>query len=152
MGSDDWRSQALCARVQDVDAAWVPADQGTHRTRRQIAAAMDICDACPVRDACLADAMVYAGADDLTIYGGLTRLQRLMLARMMAADHVSVRRVKEGSEQRFRQCRVWVQAHPDAIQRARRESKSYWSRYYSYVRKRDRVEPDRSLYLQPTLF
>lgn len=153
MGGGDWRSQGLCARVQDVDAAWVPADKGTHRTQRQVFNAVKICDACPVRSDCLAHAMVYAATDDFATYGGLTRIQRMLLARLMTADGVPMRRVKAGAEQRFRRCKAWIQAHPDALHKVREESKKYWSRYYSHMRKKQQADEnyDQSLYLQPLL-
>ncbi|QUX26345.1 MULTISPECIES: WhiB family transcriptional regulator [Nocardiopsis] len=70
-----WVAQALCAKV-GRPADWHPADSDT----AAIAAAVMVCRECPVRAACLEDAM---GARGLRtgIWGGLTLPERRRLRR-----------------------------------------------------------------------
>ena len=75
-----WKSAAAC-RSADVDAEWfVPAEDGlTHYARGRA-----VCMRCPVRDACLTDAMSREGnaaaEDRAGLWGGLSPVQRAGLA------------------------------------------------------------------------
>lgn len=75
-----WQDQATCANAQ-VDPRWfIPADDG----RTSYARGRAICMRCPVRDACLTDALTRernARAEDRAgLWGGLSPEQRANLA------------------------------------------------------------------------
>jgi hypothetical protein len=132
MGGGDWRSQGLCARVQDVDAAWVPADKGTHRTQRQVFNAVKVCDACPVRDVCLAHALAFVDTRDQTIYGGLSRLQRRLLIKMMReheAPGIPSERARVVDQSHCQAYLSWINEHPESIEQVREQSQQYWAKY-----------------------
>jgi len=77
-----WRSEAACAGM-DPALFFDDHPKRSHKTTRTLTA-IDICSACPVRAACLQDALDH---DDHGIRGGLTTYERRRLygrARLMA--------------------------------------------------------------------
>ncbi len=68
-----WRDIALCREV-DPELFFV-APGGNPRPAKRI------CAACPVRTACLDEALSYPGEQDYGIRGGLSRDQRVVLRR-----------------------------------------------------------------------
>jgi WhiB family redox-sensing transcriptional regulator len=77
---EGWRLRAVCAGM--VTPGWDPwnADEDLTRAQRQQLerVALDTCARCPVRDACLTDALVTGEA--FSIRGGTTPAQRRALA------------------------------------------------------------------------
>lgn len=67
-----WRRRAACARP-GVDPELFFPDQGE---RGKVAQAKRICAGCPVRAACLADALATPATRDYGIRGGTTREER----------------------------------------------------------------------------
>jgi WhiB family redox-sensing transcriptional regulator len=79
-GGGDWRDLAAC-REEDPEL-FFPAGEGSGYAG-QIADAKEVCEArCPVRDACLADAMKVPA--EFGIRGGLTAAERKALKRRVA--------------------------------------------------------------------
>lgn len=75
--SDDWRSRALCAEVGGD--FWFPED-------KQIpTAAKEICGRCPVRDACLTDALE-RGDVQWGVFGGKSPRERQKMLRVRPVE------------------------------------------------------------------
>ncbi|MGW0131937.1 WhiB family transcriptional regulator [Streptomyces sp. NPDC003299] len=77
--TDDWRHAALCAESPYSEIEWCP----TPGDERSILRAQAVCAACPVRQACLEEAMSVEGGTHAdkrhAIRGGLTGHQRRRL-------------------------------------------------------------------------
>lgn len=74
-----WVRQALCV-TRPVDPDWFHPGK---RTRpRDVAAALALCAECPVREACLQNALDYQ--DPWGIWGGRTEEQRAVMRREAA--------------------------------------------------------------------
>lgn len=109
--------RGLCAGlpygVQDI--MWGPEtinDAGRQRTLT--GAAQVICEMCPLRSSCLADAI---GNDDQHgVFGGLRVKARRQLARLAEAAGIRL----DGSERARSMFVAWLDAHPEAIEQARR--------------------------------
>ncbi len=71
-GPAGWRDRAACA-APGVDPELFFPDRGEHG---KAARAKRICAGCPVRGACLADALAVSGSEDYGIRGGTTREER----------------------------------------------------------------------------
>lgn len=73
-----WHEQAACRGRQDID--WFPSTEATNTKwyRDNLAAARDVCASCPVRDACLAEALEQ-GCLQYGIWAGTTARQRLAI-------------------------------------------------------------------------
>lgn len=71
-----WTAQALCAKVGSPED-WSPHPSDTDTT----AAAVEVCERCPVRERCLEDAMALPRLAEGTIRGGLTEDDRRKLHR-----------------------------------------------------------------------
>lgn len=120
----------------------MPQEHPARRSRTDMRRAMKLCDACPVRKSCLADALAFGNTTDQSIYGGLTRLQRILLLRMMRATKapgIPAARVKRHNASQCMAYRNWLENHGDAIEQVRAESKRYWSRYYQ-LRKQQQAQ------------
>ncbi len=110
-------TRGLCAGlpygVQDI--MWGPeAINDAGRQRTLTAAAQVLCEMCPIRSSCLADAI---GSDDQHgVFGGLRVKARRQLARL--ADAAGVR--LDGGERARAAFVAWLDAHPEAIEQARR--------------------------------
>ena len=114
----DGRSTATCALVARrsprlADRMWgsVTLDDGREwvdRTARR--QGRRLCDSCPLRTACLSDAL--AGQwKDARIAGGLTYRERRVLARIHPA-----------------RIRAWLRDHPQAVGDCRDTVRAYWRR------------------------
>ena len=81
-GRGDWRDKALC---REAHPPLFDAEENDRRTNPRIARAIDICEACPSRQACLDDVMAYEGprraADRHTIRGGKLPRERANMYR-----------------------------------------------------------------------
>ena len=84
-----------------------------------------LCDSCPLRTACLSDAL--AGQwKDARIAGGLTYRERRVLARRIAAGlGVPSRRLGRIHPARIR---AWLRDHPQAVGDCRDTVRAYWRR------------------------
>lgn len=86
-----WHDGAACAVADGID--WFPRTCAPTRMsqaeRQNLADARRLCGSCPVRDACLADALA-AGAEQPGIRAGLTERQRLDLRARRRAMGVAV--------------------------------------------------------------
>lgn len=108
--------KGVCAglhpRIQDY--MWGPDRlNDPARQRALTAAAQVLCDMCPIRSACLADAI---GADDqYGVFGGLTVKGRRTLARFAQTEGV----VSDGGELSRSRFVTWLDMHPEAIDQAR---------------------------------
>jgi WhiB family redox-sensing transcriptional regulator len=74
----DWRARAAC-RDKDPELFYPVGDSGP--ALLQIAEAKSVCDSCPVRRACLAEAL--DSGQDYGVWGGLTEDERRGLRRRM---------------------------------------------------------------------
>lgn len=72
MSPAGWRWQAACARPGVDPELFFPAPG----ERGKVDRAKRICAGCPVRGACLADALAVSGSLDYGIRGGTTREER----------------------------------------------------------------------------
>lgn len=72
---DQWRSRAACrtARITRPDLTWFPGQGERFDEQRAI------CESCPVRTDCLADAMSLPATMDHGLWGGLSERQRSAL-------------------------------------------------------------------------
>ncbi|MEF2736150.1 MAG: WhiB family transcriptional regulator [Bifidobacterium choerinum] len=98
--------------VQDL--MWGPERLNDPRRQRALsAAAVVLCEMCPLRARCTADAL--AVEDQHGMFGGLVVKERRQLARLAVADGVPV-----GASQRERaRLAAWLGAHPEAFDQAR---------------------------------
>jgi hypothetical protein len=77
--------QALCPD-SGLDAdEWFPVSAGVHSARSEAAAAIAICQACPVRSQCLALSLRHWDVGQYGVWGGLVAAERAMLRRRMLA-------------------------------------------------------------------
>lgn len=78
MDQEDWRTEAACAEVPDVDFFPVNDDLG------EMTRALAVCAECPVREECLAFAIETNQSDG--IWGGTTPGERSKLRRVWLRD------------------------------------------------------------------
>lgn len=121
----------VCARVMRddpvlADRMWSGGERGNGGLDRAARArAVRLCRACPLRVDCLVDAMPVARMrDDTTIVGGLTTPARARLQRLVA-DGLHAPASLAGVPSRM--VRMWLLAHPDAPDRACRQTQAQWS-------------------------
>lgn len=125
------KREAYCAVIerQDpnmADRLWHPAEDGARRGGRTTRLAISICQRCPLRLPCLADALVGMWDDD-SIYGGMLRRNRQRLACMAEADGVKVRQRDYGDlAKRRRETLRWLREHPAQVSQAG-DSRSQWA-------------------------
>lgn len=81
MADTNWRGQAACREVDPELFFPEPSDEPL--VRKQVAAAKAVCRGCPVRDRCLADALLRLPHG---IAGGLTEQER---RRVRSADSLA---------------------------------------------------------------
>jgi hypothetical protein len=78
----DWRQLAACARPGVDPELFFPGPGEPGKTRQ----AKRICDGCPVKAPCLADALARSPNNDHGIYGGTTPQQRGQIRKWAAHD------------------------------------------------------------------
>lgn len=87
-GDSRWRDRAICREIGGD--MWFPPDSDDPVPVRSSNQARAICAACPVRTACLDDAMAREGnadrSDRAGIWGGLSASQRAALAKARVKD------------------------------------------------------------------
>lgn len=119
-----------------VDRMWGLCDEDGH-DRGDLdlrAAARRVCEVCPVRTQCLAEALV--NQEQIGLYGGLDYAQRKRLSRLAESEGLTVRdqRLKgyrsyypgmiltgPRIEERKRLLADWIDAHPDVLDTVRRQ-------------------------------
>ncbi|WP_165776810.1 WhiB family transcriptional regulator [Bifidobacterium simiarum] len=104
-----------------------------------------VCEECPVRRQCLADAIV--DGVQWGLLGGLRRDERRQLAHLAEEDGVPVRDRSARSpdrRQRFRLLLAWLRAHPDAVESARDRVKARRHAEGEARRRRERGAPTRA--------
>lgn len=123
----DWRERAECARFYAASPVWAdrmwtfedaagddPVDPVPRTMARRI------CELCPVRLECLADAT--AGGIQYGLFGGFRRNQRRALGNMAESDGVTVySRSGEDLDARIQAFRDWLRKHPEALKRVESE-------------------------------
>lgn len=113
-GRDEQRGlcQGMNPYVQDI--MWGPDtvnDKGAQRSLT--AAAQVLCGMCPLRGACLANALM---ADEQHgVFGGLRLRARRQLARFAQADGIEL----DGTHRARLRLEAWLTSHPEAIDQAR---------------------------------
>jgi hypothetical protein len=89
MGNQAWARVIRQARCTDsgLDAdEWFPVSPGTQEARREAAAAIAICQACPVRGQCLALSLRHWDIGQHGVWGGTVAAERASLRRQILAD------------------------------------------------------------------
>lgn len=81
MSIPNWKDRALCAADGPNDDLWFPHED----SRATVELAKSLCRQCPVRNACLQDALDQ-GPSCYGIWGGLTERQRASLRRRTAQE------------------------------------------------------------------
>ena len=84
-----WAQVITAARCADanVDAdEWFPVSAQPETARREAAAAIAVCDACPVRSQCLSLSLRHWGIGQHGIWGGLVPAERAALRRQRLAS------------------------------------------------------------------
>lgn len=75
---------ARCARSRIHPDAWFPVSTSPAGARREAAAALAVCDACPVRMHCLDLALRHWSIGQYGIWGGTVPTERVELRRRLA--------------------------------------------------------------------
>jgi WhiB family redox-sensing transcriptional regulator len=81
----------LIGHAQCVDAdldpdQWFPVSSEAGKARREAAAALAVCNSCPVRAECLALSLQHWDIGQHGIWGGLLASERVTLRRLLTAD------------------------------------------------------------------
>jgi WhiB family transcriptional regulator, redox-sensing transcriptional regulator len=76
--SRHWMDQAACSEYHP-DANWQPAQGEGSMTSPRTVRAIEICNGCPVRQACLLFALLIERHKDRGIWGGLSHRERVRL-------------------------------------------------------------------------
>lgn len=77
--------QALCTDSSLDADEWFPVSPGALQARREAAAAIAICQACPVRSQCLALSLRHWDIGQHGVWGGMVAAERAGLRRQMLA-------------------------------------------------------------------
>jgi hypothetical protein len=84
--------QAQCTeRSLDADE-WFPVSSGAQEARREAAAAIAVCQACPVRSQCLALSLRHWDIGQHGVWGGMVAAERASLRRQMLAHRADALR------------------------------------------------------------
>jgi hypothetical protein len=78
--------QARCADANLDADEWFPVSAQPESARREAAAAIAVCDACPVRTQCLSLSLRHWGTGQHGIWGGLVPAERAVLRRRRLAS------------------------------------------------------------------
>jgi hypothetical protein len=71
---------------------WFPVSTGGQEARREAAAAIAICQACPVRSQCLALSLRHWDVGQHGVWGGMVAAERASLRRQMLAHRADALR------------------------------------------------------------
>lgn len=155
----EWRrpKAAPCSMVQSplVDYMWgIDDTRSASRDRQLHAAARALCGACPLKDRCLALAVVQR-MKNAGIMGGLNDTERRCVAHLAQSQGVEVtagrgRWLLTDEERRTLMSNFmqWLQDHPDAIETSRKMA----SRKRALHRRREAGRDDQGSMSQPELF
>jgi WhiB family redox-sensing transcriptional regulator len=89
-GQPLWALLIRHARCADADLdpdQWFPVSSEAGKARREAAAALAVCNSCPVRAECLALSLQHWEIGQHGVWGGLVAPERARLRRRIAADH-----------------------------------------------------------------
>jgi hypothetical protein len=86
-------TKARCAEGSLEPDEWFPVSIGAEAARREAAAAIAICTACPVRDACLELSLRRWTIGQHGVWGGLVAAERVALRRRWLASTPEYNRV-----------------------------------------------------------
>lgn len=126
----DWRERAECARFFRASPVWTDrmwtyedaAGDGSPDPAARVMA-RHVCESCPVRLECLADAAVNGVQHG--VFGGLRTNERRMVAHGAELDGVRVySRTGMNRRERFDAYLDWLVEHPEAIEEARRRDRA----------------------------
>ena len=84
--------QALCTEGSLDADEWFPVSSGAQEARREAAAAIAICQACPVRSQCLALSLRHWDIGQHGVWGGMVTAERANLRRQMLAHRADALR------------------------------------------------------------
>lgn len=155
----EWRrpKAAPCSMVQSplVDYMWgIDDTRSASRDRQLHAAARALCGACPLKDRCLALAVVQR-MKNAGIMGGLNDTERRYVAHLAQSQGIEVtagrgRWLLTDEERRTLMSNFmqWLQDHPDAIETSRKMA----SRKRALHRRREAGRDDQGSMSQPELF
>ena len=155
----EWRrpKAAPCSMVQSplVDYMWgIDDTRSASRDRQLHAAARALCGVCPLKDRCLALAVVQR-MKNVGIMGGLNDTERRYVAHLAQSQGVEVtagrgRWLLTDEERRTLMSNFiqWLQDHPDAIETSRKMA----SRKRALHRRREAGRDDQGSMSQPELF
>ena len=155
----EWRRPkvAPCSMVQSplVDCMWgIDDTRSASRDRRLHAAARALCGVCPLKDKCLALAVVQR-MKNVGIMGGLYDTERRYVAHLAQSQGIEVtagrgRWLLTDEERRILMSNFmqWLQAHPDAIETSRKMA----SRKRALHRRRETGRDGQGSMSQPGLF
>ena len=155
----EWRRPkvAPCSMVQSplVDYMWgIDDTRSASRDRRLHAAARALCGVCPLKDKCLALAVVQR-MKNAGIMGGLNDTERRYVAHLAQSQGIEVtagrgRWLLTDEERRILMSNFmqWLQAHPDAIETSRKMA----SRKRELHRRRETGRDGQGSMSQPGLF
>jgi hypothetical protein len=96
VGNQVWARVIRQARCTDsgLDAdEWFPVSPGAQEARREAAAAIALCQACPVRSQCLAISLRHWDIGQHGVWGGMVAAERASLRRQMLADRADAPRL-----------------------------------------------------------
>jgi hypothetical protein len=88
-------SQAQCADAALDPDEWFPVSTDTEAARREAAAAIAICTACPVREECLELSLRHWAIGQHGVWGGLVPAERAALRRRWPSAASSNGRVRQ---------------------------------------------------------
>lgn len=155
----EWRrpKAAPCSMVQSplMDYMWgIDDTRSASRDRQLHAAARALCGVCPLKDRCLALAIVQR-MKNVGIMGGLNDTERRYVAHLAQSQGVEVtagrgRWLLTDEERRTLMSNFmqWLQAHPDAIKTGRKMA----SRKRALHRRHETDRDDQGSMSQPGLF
>ncbi len=84
--------QARCTESSLDADEWFPVSPGAQQARQEAAAAIAICQACPVRSQCLALSLRHWDIGQHGVWGGMVAAERASLRRQMLAHRAGALR------------------------------------------------------------
>jgi hypothetical protein len=84
--------QARCTESSLDADEWFPVSPGAQQARQEAAAAISVCQACPVRSQCLALSLRHWDIGQYGVWGGMVAAERASLRRQMLAHRADALR------------------------------------------------------------